>query len=211
MRDHLYDSRENFDRQEDRYDTAGCGAHARKLYPLVLAQLAQIPHRRILDLGCGTGELLASIRGRWPETVCAGLDLSPRMLEVARRKLGEGAELVQGEAGSLPFREEQFDVVLCTDSFHHYPDPGRVLEEVARVLLPGGVFLLADTTAPGPFRQAIDLLLPYGRGGDVHLYGTEELRQLLSLYLQGAECRRADATSLLAWGIKGRASGAKGG
>ena len=87
----------------------------------------------------------------------------------------------------------------------------RTEEEVARVLLPGGVFLLADTTAPGPFRQAIDLLLPYGRGGDVHLYGTEELRQLLSRYLQGAECRRADATSLLAWGIKGRASGAKGG
>ena len=79
------------------------------------------------------------------------------------------------------------------------------------MLLTGGVFLLADTTAPGPFRQAIDLLLPYGRGGDVHLYGTEELRQLLSRYLQGAECRRADATSLLAWGIKGRASGAKGG
>ena len=202
MRDHLYDSRENFDRQADRYDTAGCGAHARKLYPLVLAQLAQIPHRRILDLGCGTGELLASIRGRWPETVCAGLDLSPRMLEVARRKLGEGAELVQGEAGSLPFREEQFDVVLCTDSFHHYPNPRAVLAQFARVLQPGGILLLGECTAPAGVRAVTNLLLPLSREGDVRIYSARELEELLSAAFHGAECRRAGPTALVAWGVK---------
>lgn len=203
MTDYRAASQRSFDRQADSYDTGSYSHHARELYPVMLAQAAGIPHKSVLDLGCGTGELLSQVLGRWPETACAGLDLSERMLEVARRKLKGRAELVQGDAAALPFGDGRFDLVLCTDSFHHYPQPERVVEEVFRVLQPGGVFLLADTTAPAGLRGLTNLLLPYGSGGDVRLYGPGEMRALLEGGgLHGVECRKRDATSLLAWGIK---------
>lgn len=202
MKDYQTESQRAFDRQAPVYDTSGYSRHAQALYPVVLAQLAQVPHRSVLDLGCGTGALLAAILGRWPETDCTGLDLSEGMLGEARRKLGSRARLVQGEAATLPFADGSFEVVVCTDSFHHYPQPERVLEEVRRVLRPGGVFLLADTTAPAPVRGVLNCLLPWGHSGDVRLYGPKEVSALLGRFFQGAECRRRNAVSFLAWGIR---------
>lgn len=85
-----------FDRQAWTYDTARFGSHARGLYPVLLEQLAQIPHGSVLDVGCGTGELLREVGLRFPETARTGLDLSANMLAVAREKLGGAVELVQG-------------------------------------------------------------------------------------------------------------------
>ncbi len=195
-------SRRSFDRQADCYDSAGFGQHARKLYPVLLAQLAQIPLCSVLDLGCGTGELLHKIAARWPETACAGVDLSPNMVTVAREKLGPRAEIALGDAEALPFPDGRFQTVVCCDSFHHYPRPGAVLEEVRRVLQPGGVFLLGDCTAPAVLRSGMNLLLPFNKDGDVRLYAPKELTALLGAVFTGAECRRVDATSLLAWGVK---------
>lgn len=196
-------SRRAFDRQAATYDMGPYSQHAKRLYPVLLAQLSQVPHTAVLDLGCGTGELLSSVLGRWPETDCAGVDLSAGMLDVARKKLGGRAELVEGDAARLPFAGSRFDAVVCNDSFHHYPDPEAVLAEVDRVLQPGGVFLVGDCTAPAGLRGIINLLFPYGHGGDVRLYSRGEMRTLLAGRFAGAECRKASATSYLAWGIKG--------
>lgn len=202
MTDYRGASQAAFDQQAATYDQAGYSRHAKKLYPFALAQLGQIPHEDILDLGCGTGELLSAMLGRWPDARCAGLDLSENMLAVAQGKLGDRVELVQGDAAELPYGAERFDVVLCSDSFHHYPEPERVFSEVRRTLKPGGVFLLGDTTAPWPVRGLLNLLLPFGGGGDVHLYDRREITELLSRHFRGVECRRVDATSFFAWGIK---------
>ena len=195
-------SRRNFDRQAVSYDSASHGYHARKLYPVLLSQLEQIPHSSILDLGCGTGALLAQIKERMPEASCAGLDLSEEMLAVARGRLGTSAELTQGDSECLPYEDGRFEVVVCNDSFHHYVSPEKVLKEVARVLSPGGVFLMGDTTAPAGLRGAMNLLLPYSSGGDVRLYGGKELEKLLRGVFSGVESRRVDLTSLVAWGIR---------
>ena len=141
-----------FDRQAWTYDTARFGSHARGLYPVLLEQLAQIPHGSVLDVGCGTGELLREVGLRFPETARTGLDLSANMLAVAREKLGGAVELVQGDAERLPFADGRFEVLLCNDSFHHYPNPGAAAAEFARVLQPGGVLLLGDCTAPAGLR-----------------------------------------------------------
>ena len=130
-----------FDRQAWTYDTARFGSHARGLYPVLLEQLVQIPHGSVLDVGCGTGELLREVGLRFPETARTGLDLSANMLAVAREKLGGAVELVQGDAERLPFADGRFEVLLCNDSFHHYPNPGAAAAEFARVLQPGGTAL----------------------------------------------------------------------
>lgn len=202
MQNYKENSRRAFDRQAPTYDTAVFGSHARGLYPVLLSQLAQIPRRSLLDVGCGTGELLRLVGERFPETACTGVDLSPEMLAVARDKLGDGVELVQGDAECLPFPDEAFDVVLCCDSFHHYPNPRAVLAQFARVLRPGGVVLLGECTAPAGVRAVTNLLLPLSHEGDVRIYSPGELEELLSNAFHGAECRRVSATALVAWGVK---------
>lgn len=195
-------SQQNFDRQAACYDTSSYSLHARKLYPLFLSQLRHIPHASLLDLGCGTGAMLELILRELPGTRCVGLDLSPNMVRAAQGRLPGNVEIVLGDAEALPFCGGSFDVVVCSDSFHHYPSPGAVLAEVRRVLRPGGVLLLGDTTAPWGLRQAVNLLLPFSHGGDVRLYGPEELEGLLSRFFHGACCRRAGTTALFAWGIR---------
>ena len=203
MKDAKEKSREQFDRQAPCYDRAVFGSHARKLYPVLLEQLEGLPRRTVLDVGCGTGELLRQIAGRWPEGEYRGVDLSDEMVAVARKKLGKRAEILQGDAEHLPLPDEWAQVVVCNDSFHHYPDPKSVLKEFRRVLRPGGVVLLGETTAPVLVRSVMNLVLPWSGGGDVRLYSSGELTALLSPVFCGVICRRVDATSLLAWGFKG--------
>ena len=195
-------SRRAFDCQAERYDDTSLGAHARQLHPLLIRQLGEIPHTSVLDVGCGTGALLDQLSRRWPEGRYTGVDLSPNMAETAQNKLGSRARILVGDAEALPLPDSQFQAVVCCDSFHHYPRPRAALREIYRVLEPGGVLLLADTTAPAGVRWALNLLLPLSRSGDVRLYSPKELTGLFSPMFHGAECRRVNATSLLGWGIK---------
>ena len=176
-----------FDRQAWTYDTARFGSHARGLYPVLLEQLVQIPHGSVLDVGCGTGELLREVGLRFPETARTGLDLSANM---------------QGDAERLPFADGRFEVLLCNDSFHHYPNPGAAAAEFARVLQPGGVLLLGDCTAPAGLRGVANLFLPLSGEGDVRLYSGAELAALLEPHFHGVEFRRVGRSSLLVWGIR---------
>ena len=170
-----------FDRQAWTYDTARFGSHARGLYPVLLEQLVQIPHGSVLDVGCGTGELLREVGLRFPETARTGLDLSANMLAVAREKLGGAVELVQGDAERLPFADGRFEVLLCNDSFHHYPNPGAAAAEL---------------------RGVANLFLPLSGEGDVRLYSGAELAALLEPHFHGVEFRRVGRSSLLVWGIR---------
>ena len=70
------------------------------------------------------------------------------MIESAQKKLGEKVILEVGDAEKLPYAENQFDIVICNASFHHYPNPDRVLSEIKRVLKIEGILILGDPTAP---------------------------------------------------------------
>jgi ubiquinone/menaquinone biosynthesis C-methylase UbiE len=170
-------SKTSFNQQAADYDQAATGAHARALYPHVLAALAREPYQCVLDVGCGTGAILASLPPQ-PDLRLAGLDLSPAMLAVARQKLGQQADLQEGDASTLPWSAATFDVVLCVDSFHHYPQPAAVIAEIARVLRPGGRVIVADLWLPTPIRQGANLVLPFTKGGDVRIYSQVQLRTL---------------------------------
>ena len=89
---------------------------------------------RVLDLGCGVGALLPSLRAVAPETVVVGLDRTEGMVKLAPRTF----PLVVGDAVGLPFRDRSFDTVTMVFMLFHVPQPSTALAEVRRVLRPGG-------------------------------------------------------------------------
>jgi SAM-dependent methyltransferase len=94
--------------------------------------------RRVLDVGCGTGGVLAHLAGR---SATFGVDRSPRALEHCRAR---GIERVAcAEAGGLPFAPASFDVVLLLDVLEHVPDEAALLGAVRRLLRPKGVVLVS--------------------------------------------------------------------
>jgi ubiquinone/menaquinone biosynthesis C-methylase UbiE len=101
------------------------------------------PGDRVLDVGCGTGAHLAGYRERGAD--CTGLDLSPAMLEVARRRL-PGADLRIGDATDLPFDDGSFDLVLATLFLHELAPDARsmALTEMARVAADDGRVVVID-------------------------------------------------------------------
>lgn len=120
---------------------------------------------RVLDLGCGPGHAAAALAPHAAEVVA--LDLTLAMVELGRRLAAErGIENLRferGDAARLPFEAARFERVSSRLSAHHYADPAAVLREVARVLAPGGAFLLVDTVAPDDpaqdsFLNAFELL-----------------------------------------------------
>ena len=104
----------------------------------------------ILDIGCGTGRLLRAAAGRFEGARLEGVDASAEMVAAGRELLdSERISLRQGTAESLPASDGSYDLVFSTLTFHHWTDQQRGLEEVARVLTPGGRWLLADFVARG--------------------------------------------------------------
>jgi ubiquinone/menaquinone biosynthesis C-methylase UbiE len=101
----------------------------------------------VLDIGCGTGRLLRRIAARWPDARLAGVDLAEGMVAKAREGI-PGAAIYQAPAERLPLADGSVDLVTSTVSFHHWSDPAQGVREAARVLRPGGLFILADMSLP---------------------------------------------------------------
>jgi ubiquinone/menaquinone biosynthesis C-methylase UbiE len=132
------------------------------------AQLRDVPYEALLDVGCGTGFLIDLLAKQRPARY-TGLDLSPEMIRMAKGKRIEGAQFVVGTADRLPFPDGGFDIVTCSQSFHHYPYPEKAMAEALRVLKPGGLYILSDTGIGG-IGGWIDnhILFRLARSGDCH-------------------------------------------
>lgn len=98
-----------------------------------------------LDVACGTGDIALQMAGRGARVT--GLDLTPEMLALARRK-GPVTNWVNGDIMALPFGDEQFDVVTAGYGLRNVPELRPALSEIRRVLKPGGVFLSLDFDRP---------------------------------------------------------------
>jgi SAM-dependent methyltransferase len=92
--------------------------------------------RRVLEVGCGEGIVLAALAARLPDARFDGLELDDTALEHARARC-PGARLVRGDACALPFEDRSFDLVICLEVLEHLPEPGRALRELKRVARSG--------------------------------------------------------------------------
>src|SRR6266700_6805774 len=140
---------ERFDRWGATYERSWM--QQRLFDPVHSAVLHQAASRftpaSVLDIGCGSGRLLRKVHDYWPEAHLCGVDPAHKMLEVARQLTPE-ARFSLGSGEALPLSDASVDLALSTISFHHWRDQAAGVREVARVLRPGGCFLLADFTFP---------------------------------------------------------------
>jgi ubiquinone/menaquinone biosynthesis C-methylase UbiE len=173
-------SSRHFDRWAGTYEEDATSRWLAGLQSAALQTLAPEPEDRFLDVGCGTG---AAVRRLAPIVArAAGADLSPAMVQRARELAVDlpNANFVVADSEQLPFEDEEFTAVLCTTSFHHYPDPERAVGEMARVLAPSGRVVVGDACSDGLAARAFDWVLRTFQPSHVHTYRSRELEALLA-------------------------------
>lgn len=194
-------SLKEFDRAAEKFDDDDPSVYnmCRKDYSDVLAEVIKESFSDLLDAGCGTGAMLGMFRKDCPDKNYTGIDLSKKMIETAKKKKLDGVRFVAGDCENLPFAEESFDVVTCSMSFHHYPDPEKFFRSLRRVLRPGGRLILRDMAAKSMVMMwlfnhiEIPVLNKIQGKGDVHVYSREDIRRLCSasgLKLESYEVRK---------------------
>ena len=178
--DHLRDAYER--RGELEYATpAGPPDPVDRKFARITEALAGVlPCSTFLDAGCGDGRHLAALPriGPLPQRI-VGVDIADSILRTARAATeasGVDAELVRANLESMPFPDDTFDVVLCTQVIEHALDPSLALRELRRVLRPEGVLLISTDNSNNrvtralnaPRRVLVDLLGLRGRRRKVH-------------------------------------------
>ena len=134
MKDYEALSKKHFDGQAAEYDqrdTYYYSQNGKISCRDIAEQINGVPYNALLDVGCGTGFLIDILAKRRSARYC-GVDLSDEMIRVAKGKGIHGAEFTVGSADKLPYPDGSFDIVACSQSFHHYPYPEKAMREAKR-------------------------------------------------------------------------------
>lgn len=176
-----------FTKAADIYESGDAGIYeiCKEDYPYIASELEKEEYEDLLDCGCGTGPMISLLYEKDSSKKYTGLDITPRMIEVAKNKKLEGVNWVVGDCENLPFEENSFDAIICSNSFHHYPNPEKFFESAKRVLRPGGRLILQDYTAPKIilwFMNHTEMPLANLMGhGDVGAYSLDQVQQFCDL------------------------------
>ena len=147
----------------------------------VLSLLSFKEDVHFLDVGCGTGwavgefAKLADDKGAF-----YGVDLSPKMIEKAKSNFSgmDNFHFLQANAESIPLDADFFDIIICTNSFHHYPNPDKALNEMYRLLKKGGKVYVLDPTGDAWIIKFVDRFIKLVEPEHVKIYSTREFQQL---------------------------------
>ncbi|MCF6325053.1 MAG: methyltransferase domain-containing protein [Gammaproteobacteria bacterium] len=137
------------------------------------------PGEYLLDIGCGTGALLAAVEQRYPETVLAGIDPTSEMLDVAGERLSNRVQLQQGWASTLPFADDTFDLIVSCNMFHYIREPMVALKEMKRILKPTGRVVITDWCSDYIICKIYDRFLRVFNQAHSRTYKKSECYQLL--------------------------------
>jgi ubiquinone/menaquinone biosynthesis C-methylase UbiE len=173
-------SRRHFDRWAARYERDRASRRLAELQRVALDALKLHPGDRLLDVGCGTG---AAVRLAAPEVERAtGVDLSPAMIERARELAAglDNVEFLEADSEHLPFDDGAFTAVICTTSFHHYPNPSYAAAEMARVLETGGRVVIGDGCTDNLIARLLDRGLRIFQPSHVGFRRSHELAGLMA-------------------------------
>jgi len=140
---------------------------------------------RILDIGCGTGTFLAGCLATGLDIEATGLDLSFSMIHKAQAKAESfkadkpAISFIVGDAEQLPFESGYFDMVSCSNSFHHYPDQPRAVREMRRVLKNDGELMIIDGHRDDPLGYLIYEVLTVAIEKDIGYCSRRRFMELL--------------------------------
>ncbi len=123
---------------------------------------------KVLDVGTGPGRLLLALHAQSPALELVGMDISQGMVDQARQNIGAAGlshciEMCEGGAANIPYPEASFDLVVSTGSLHHWTDAVGGLNEIHRVLKPGGEALIYDVVTNTPKAEMDEAAREYGR------------------------------------------------
>jgi ubiquinone/menaquinone biosynthesis C-methylase UbiE len=146
--DHKAVVREEFTRQAQAYASAAVITDSERIARLVSA-IAPGPNDRALEIATGPGYVAMALAQYCREVV--GLDLTEAPLTIARRTSRErkldNVRFEVGEADRLPYRDGEFEIVVCRFAFHHFQNPAAILAQMRRVCRTGGVVAVQDLYA----------------------------------------------------------------
>jgi ubiquinone/menaquinone biosynthesis C-methylase UbiE len=151
------------------YNRVSSGRMFQHHYELVARDILRYcSEGHLLDIGTGPGWLLIKLHRESPELHIVGVDVSRGMVAKARENmrnagLGDVISIGEGNARSLPFEDNSFDIVVSTGSIHHWKEPVTGLNEVHRVLKQGGTALMYDLVSNTPLPILKEARQEYGR------------------------------------------------
>lgn len=146
--------------------------------------MATIPFEReqtfsLLDLSCGSGDLLAEIKKTYPSATLFGIDASEKLKDIAKQN-ARTAEIIVGDAHALPYRDNNFDIITCALAFHHYHDASQAAQEIFRVLKPNGELVVFDLAPETTSMQKLwNFFGSRVERGAHHFFSGDELGKLL--------------------------------
>jgi SAM-dependent methyltransferase len=147
---------------------------------IALEMLAIAPGDRVLDVACGPGNFTRDFGEAAGAGTVVGLDASRTMLDVAVRETQrDNVAYVRGNASDLPFRDASFDAVCCFAALYLIEQPMRAIEEIVRVLAPGGRMALLSSCNRGALPASATNAVVHGLSG-VRVFGREELTGALT-------------------------------
>jgi demethylmenaquinone methyltransferase / 2-methoxy-6-polyprenyl-1,4-benzoquinol methylase len=146
----------------DRWATALSFGQDPRWRRFLVSRVDASPGDRVLDVATGTGAVALELLRRKGCTVW-GVDQSPQMLDVARRRLPDEVRLIEASATALPFEDGQFDALTFTYLLRYVDDPAATLRELARVVRPGGTIAGLEFGVPrGLWRPLWELWVRLG-------------------------------------------------
>lgn len=177
MKDYEKLSQAYYNKIADRFDYSVDGLFSYPFKRMIGHELEITSGERVLDVGSANGRLLA-ILNRNRIINGYGIDISEQFVEIAKKNYPQ-FKFYQGSALKLPFPDDFFNVLICSASFHHFPDPALFLSEAKRVLRKGGRLIIAEINIPVFLKLYNQYIDKYNQEGDVKVYSIKELTALL--------------------------------
>lgn len=136
----------------------------------------------ILDVGCASGWFLYKIASRYPKAKCTGIDIYKKAIDYGKKRY-KSLNLIYADAHNVPFPDNSFNAVICTEVLEHVVDPGKIIREIKRVLKPEGIAIIEMDTGNILFRIVwywwTHLRNGVWKDSHIHVFNTNKLESLI--------------------------------